>query len=195
MKHLELKQQIAFCEKYKIDANALLLMELLLLAQDNEELELVKQYFTSQVNLLATLTTLQNAGIVLKSYKLPKQGEKINILDIPLNKNITKDFYKCSFEMGVELYEAYPKSIIVKDQEYKLRRISKKFNSLEDAYMAYGKAIKWKPEIHRHVLDLIESGKKTNYVFTTLGDFIVDQDWLNMETLATDNIKSNIRML
>lgn len=190
-----MKQQVAFCAKYGIDMNALVLMEMILLAQDNEDLEIVKQYFSSQQNLSTVLVALQNAGIILKSYKLPKAGEKLDVLSIPLNKNVTKDFYRCSFEMGVELYEAYPMSTIVKDQEYKLRRISKKFNTLEDAYTAYGKAIHWKPEVHKHVLELIESGKKTNYAFTTLGDFIVDNDWLNMETLATDNVQSNMRML
>ena len=108
---------------------------------------------------------------------------------------MTKDFYRCSFEMGYELYETYPMSTIVNGVEYKLRRISKKFASLEDAYVAYGKAIRWKPDVHKHILELIEMGKKTNYVFTNLGDFIVDNDWLNMETLATDNVKSNVKML
>lgn len=196
MKNLELKQQLAFCAKYGIDANSLLLLEIILLAQDNEELELVKEYFSSQAkSVLPTLTNLQSSGLILKSYTLPKQGEKLNILDIPINKNVVKDFYRTSFEMGVELYENYPTSTIVKGEEFKLRRISKKFNSLEDAYMAYGKAIRWKPDVHQHILELIEEGKKTNYKFTTLGDFIVDRDWLNMETLATDNIKSNIKML
>ena len=197
MKHLELKQQLAFCDKYKINANALLLLEIILLAQDNEEPELVKSYFSSHVKneILPTLTSLQNAGLILKSYKLPKQGEKFSILDIPLNKNMMKDFYRSSFEMGVELYESYPISTFVNGDEYKLRRISKKFDSLEDAYMAYGKAINWKPETHKRVLELIDLGKKSNYRFTNLGDFIVDHDWLNMETLATDSKQSNITML
>lgn len=195
MKNLLLKQQLAFCSKYSIDANALLLLEIILLAQDNECLELVKEYFSSQSNISSSLRKLQDSGLILKSYKLPQSGETLNILDIPLNKNMTKDFYRCSFEMGYELYETYPMSTIVNGVEYKLRRISKKFASLEDAYVAYGKAIRWKPDVHKHILELIEMGKKTNYIFTNLGDFIVDNDWLNMETLATDNVKSNMKML
>ena len=175
--------------------NAITLLRIILLAQNNEELELVNRYFGSKPNILSSLNVLQDSGIILKSFKIPNKGESIDILSIPLNKNAVKDFHKTSFDMGVELYEAYPMSIFVKDQEYKLRRISKKFNTLEDAYSAYGKAIKWNPETHKHVLELIELGKKTNYVFTTLGDFIVDNDWLNMETLVTDNPKSNVTML
>ena len=190
-----LNQEVTFCIKYNIDMNSLTLLRIILLAQNNEELELVNRYFGSKPDILSSLNVLQSSGIILKSFKVPNKGESIDVLSIPFNKNVVKDFHKASFDMGVELYEAYPMSIFVKDQEYKLRRISKKFNTLEDAYAAYGKAIKWNPETHKHVLELIELGKKTNYVFTTLGDFIVDNDWLNMESLVNDNPKSNITMI
>jgi hypothetical protein len=76
-----------------------------------------------------------------------------------------------------------------------LRRVSKKFDSLEDAYRAYGKAISWKPDTHEKVMQLIEWGKENNYQFTTLDSFIVDHDWLNIEavrdngTLTSDIVK------
>ena len=37
MKNLELKQQLVFCEKYKIDANQLLLLEIILIAQEGDD--------------------------------------------------------------------------------------------------------------------------------------------------------------
>jgi len=96
--------------------------------------------------------------------------------------------------MGKELFDAYPISTVVNNIEYKLRRISKKFDSLEDAYRAYGKAISWNPETHNKVIELVKQGINNNYQFTTLGDFIVDRDWLNMEAMSTDGIMNNTSM-
>lgn len=48
MKNLELKQQLVFCEKYKIDANQLLLLEIILIAQEGDDAELVQLYFQSE---------------------------------------------------------------------------------------------------------------------------------------------------
>ena len=114
--------------------------------------------------------------------------------DIPLNKTKSKQFYKCSYELGKELYENYPLSTVVNGIEYKLRRISKKFNSLEDAYIKYGKAIGWNPEKHEEILTLIKQGIDNNYNFTTLDDFIVDNDWLNLAAISKDGIMTNSTM-
>ena len=143
------------------------------------------------------LQGLQDAGVILNTYKIPEKGQKFDIFAVPINKNLVKDFHKSSFEMGEELFQHYPLSTVVNGIEYKLRRISKKFDSLEDAYRAYGKAIRWKPETHEKVIELIEAGKNGNYNFTNLGDFIVDHDWLNMEAISKDGImtNSNTKML
>ncbi len=201
MKHLELKQQLIFCDKYNITPNELLLMEIILIAQEGDDPEIVNNYFVAKPTARGftreMLIRLQEVGIINKSYKIPSKGEQLNIHDIQFNKTIIKDFYKCSFELGKELFEAYPISTVVNGSEYKLRRISKKFDSLEDAYRAYGKAIRWKPETHKQILQLLENGKNTNYNFTNLGDFIVDNDWVNMEAIEKDGITStsNIKLL
>lgn len=190
-----------FCEKYSISPNELLLLEIILIAQEGDDPEIVKDYFNcrkcARGSIIELLTNLQIVGIIHKSYKIPKKGEVLVLTDIPLNKTIIKDFYKGSFEMGKELFEIYPISTVVKGIEYKLRRISKKFDSLEDAYRAYGKAIRWKPDIHKRILNLIEQGKEKGYCFTTLDDFIVDNDWINMEALTKNGVlmQTNMRML
>jgi hypothetical protein len=190
-----LLNQIVFCEKYGITPNELLLLEIILIAQEGDDPVIVNEYFKSRIcargNTREMLQNLQDSGVILKSYKIPEKGTVLDVHSIPFNKNLIKDFYKSSFEMGKELFEAYPISTVVNGSEYKLRRISKKFDSLEDAYRNYGKAIRWKPETHKHVLHLIEEGKNNNYNFTTLGDFIVDNDWVNMEALSKDGITSN----
>lgn len=195
MKSLEINQQLTFCEKYSINPSELLLLEIILIAQEDDDPEIVQLYFNSRMcargSILDMLHGLKDAGVILSSYKIPEKGQKLDLFAIPINKNLVKDFYKSSFEMGKELFENYPLSTVVNGVEYKLRRVSKKFNSLEDAYRAYGKAIRWKPDAHKKVLELIDSGKSNGYVFTTLGDFIVDNDWLNMENIAKDGIVNN----
>ena len=195
MRNLEIKQQLLFCEKYGINPSELLLLEMILLAQEDEDIELVQLYFKSRIcargDIREMLKGLQDAGVILKTYKVPEKGQKLDIHIIPINKNLIRDFYKGSFEMGKELFDNYPISTVVNGLEYKLRRISKKFDSLEDAFRAYGKAIRWKPEAHEKVIELIKAGKENNYQFTNLGDFIVDRDWLNMEAISKDGVMMN----
>jgi len=192
VRNLEIEQQLIFCEKYGINPSELLLLEIILLAQEDDDPELVQSYFKSRMcargSTIELLQGLQDAGVILKTYKIPEKGQKFDIFAVPINKNLVKDFHKGSFEMGQELFENYPLSTVVNGLEYKLRRISKKFDSLEDAYRAYGKAIRWKPEMHEKVIELVKQGKESGYQFTNLGDFIVDQDWLNMEAISKDGI-------
>ena len=150
MKNLELKQQLVFCEKYKIDANQLLLLEIILIAQEGDDAELVQLYFQSEAkgSLLEQLIRLQEVGVILKSYKLPKKGERLDLFSIPINRNLVKDFYKCSFELGKELFEEYPQFGFINGNPVGIRSVSKKFDSLEDFYRFYGKTIRWKQETH-----------------------------------------------
>lgn len=198
MKHLDLEQQLRWCDNYKITPNELTLFEILLLLQEDDDPELVKFYFElteqSRGQLRELLLRLQEVGLINKSFKIPEKGEGLNPYDIPLNKTKIKQFYKSSFELGKELYENYPLSTVVNGIEYKLRRISKKFNSLEDAYLKYGKAIGWNPDKHEEILALIKQGIESNYNFTTLDDFIVDNDWLNLEAMSKDGIINNSNM-
>ncbi len=187
MRNLELKQQLSFCEKYRISPNELLLLEILLIAQEGDEPEIVKGYFTSDVrargSTIELLLKLKESGVILKSYKIPERGILFNPLDVPLNKNIVKDFYKCSFEMGKELWDAYPQFGLVNGSQVGLRSVSKKFNTPEDCFRYYGKVIRWKPEIHNHIIELVNWAKENNILCVTLANFIIDRKWEELESL------------
>ena len=58
--------------QYKIDSNELMCIKVILLAQDGEYEYL--QNFAQVCQLRLLLTTLQSKGVILKSYKLPKEG-------------------------------------------------------------------------------------------------------------------------
>ena len=194
MKVFNLEEHIVMLDKYKITSDELLFITIILLIQEGDVNPYINLYFSLPVscrgNVRDILLSLQTKQVITKEYKIPPSGTKFIPEDIIFNKNFTKTFYRGSFWIGKELFEIYPISTVVNGIEYKLRRVSKKFNSLEDAYKAYGKAISWKPDVHQKIIQLIEWGKENNYQFTTLDDFIVDNDWLNIEAMK-DNGKLN----
>lgn len=190
MKNLALRQQLVFCEKYKIDANQLLLLEIILIAQEGDDVELVQLYFQSKAkgSLLEQLTRLQEVGVILKSYKLPKKGERLDLFSIPINKNLVKDFYKSSFELGKELFEEYPQFGFINGNPVGIRSVSKKFDSLEDFYRFYGKTIRWKPEVHEHIIELVKWARENNLLCVSLCNFVIDHRWDELESLRNGDL-------
>lgn len=190
MKNLELKQQLVFCEKYKIDANQLLLLEIILIAQEGDDAELVQLYFQSEAkgSLLEQLIRLQEVGVILKSYKLPKKGERLDLFSIPINRNLVKDFYKCSFELGKELFEEYPQFGFINGNPVGIRSVSKKFDSLEDFYRFYGKTIRWKQETHDHIIELVKWARENNILYVSLCNFVIDHRWDELEALRNGDL-------
>ena len=192
MKDLNLEQQLIFCEKYSINPSELLLLEILLLKQEGEQPEIVNSYFSSRMcargNTRELLLGLQDAGVILKSYKIPEKGSPFNPLDVPINKNLVKDFFKCSFDMGKELWDTYPLFGIINGEPTGIRSVSKRFGTPEDFYMYYGKTINWKPEKHEYIIELVEWAKEHNLLVTTLANFVIDRKWEELEALRNGEI-------
>lgn len=174
---------------------------MLLLSQEEDMQDMIHRYFNlpeeSRGSIIGMLESLKNKGIILSTYKIPKKGDRFDPLSVPLSKNFQNSFFKASFDLGKDLYDHYPASIVVNEVEYKLKRVSKKFDSLEDAFRAYGKYIRWNKTTHDHVIKLVEWGKANNYQFTTLDCFIVDNDWNNIEELSANSIltSSELKLL
>ena len=181
-----LDNELILMDEYKINPNELFAIKIILLAQDGEYEYLQK--FAKIFPLRTILESLQSNGIILKSWKLPKEGSKLDVEDIPFNQNFLKRFYRSAFEMGEELFYTYPQSCIVNGQYFNLRRISKKCDSLEQAFSRYGKYINNNPEKHKEVLELIRWGIENNYSFTTLDSFIIDKDWNNIKNMKETGI-------
>lgn len=184
-------------EQYKLSPNELFLLRTILLAQEEDCKKYLGKFLQITRNLKESfrdiMLSLQEKGVILKSYKIPKEGEQLKIEDIQLNKNVVKTIYKGSFEMGKELFDSYPTTTVVNGCVYKLRRISKKFDSLEDAFRTYGKYIRWNQDTHERVIELIKWGIENGYSFTTLDSFIVDMDWLNIEAIKNGEL-SNVNV-
>ena len=161
---------------YKLNPTELFTIKVILLAQDGEYeyLQQFNEILNGQLRLI--LTTLQSKGVIVKAYKIPKEGTSFIPEDVQFNQNFLKKYYRSAFEMGEELFNTYPQSAVVGGVMYNLRSVSKRFDSLEQAFQRYAKIIKNSPELHQQVIDDIKWGIENEYQgFTTLDRFIIDK--------------------
>ena len=182
----DIDNELIFLEKYNLTPTELMTIRTILLAQDNQEDYLFKFnniLIKTDVKFRDILISLQNKQIITKAYKIPNEGEAFEFEDVTFNKSIVKAFYRASFELGKELFNVYPQTTIVNGVIYALRRVSKKFNSLEDAFRVYGKTIRWDEELHNEIIELVKWGIDNDYSFTTLDDFIVDNAWESIRAI------------
>lgn len=182
----DIDNELIFLEKYNLTPTELMTIRTILLAQDNQEDYLFKfnNILTkTDVKFRDILISLQNKQIITKAYKIPNEGESFEFEDVTFNKSIVRAFYRASFELGKELFNVYPQTTIVNGVIYALRRVSKKFNSLEDAFRVYGKTIRWDEELHNEIIELVKWGIDNDYSFTTLDDFIVDNAWESIRAI------------
>ena len=184
---LNLEEEISILSKYKITPNELTFIKTLLILQDEENEDLFKDYIESlyvcNVKLREVLISLQKKEIILKSYKIPSEGESFDPYSIPFNKNFIKSLYKSSFELGQELFEIYPQMTVINGSLVTLRGVSKHFDSLEACYFRYGKAIGWNQERHEKVLDLIKWAKERDIIKQSLSSFVINNSWLDLEAI------------
>jgi hypothetical protein len=187
-----LDAELNFLEKYHLTPTELMAIKTILLAQDSED-----EYIFKFNNILTfvnikfrdLLISLQNKGIILKSYKIPEEGSTLNLEEIEMNKNFVKNFYKSSFELGKELFEEYPMFGEINGSIVPLRGVAKKFNSLEDFYRFYGKSIKWNIEKHNHIIELVRWAKdNTTFLNCSISSFCINQLWNELEALKEGKI-------
>ena len=178
MKYLNhnLDNELILMRDYKIYPNELFIIKIILLAQDGDYtyLQQFNEIFSGQLRLL--LESLQSKGIIIKAYKIPKEGTSFIPEDVQFNQNFLKKFYRSAYEMGEELFNTYPQSAVVGGVMYNLRSVSKRFDSLEQAFQKYAKIIKNSPELHQQVINDVKWGIENEYQgFTTLDRFIIDR--------------------
>ncbi|MCF0116086.1 MAG: hypothetical protein HUJ56_12120 [Erysipelotrichaceae bacterium] len=196
---MQLDEEFILFEQYNVSPNEYFFIQNILLSQEGADTfsRYMKLPESVRGSIRDLLQSLKDKGIILSSYTIPQKGESFNPTQIPLSKRFTNTYMKLSMDMFLELWETYPLSGIFDGTEWKLRTVSKKFNSREDAAREYGKAIGWNANLHKHILELVEYGKSNNYNFTTLERFIIDADWDNLEEMQESSIlgSSNLRQL
>ena len=194
MKYLNhnLDSELILMRDYKLNPTELFTIKVILLAQDEDYTYL--QQFSEILNgqLRLVLESIQSKGVIVKAYKIPKEGTLFIPEDVQFNQNFLKKYYRSAFEMGKELFYTYPQFLVINGVSYNARRVSKKFDSLEDAFRNYAKSIKNDPIVHKNIIELIKWGIENNYNFTTLDDFICDRSWIALESFKNgDGININ----
>lgn len=193
-----LEEEVCILDKYRLTPTQLRFIQLLLLLQEDncEELfhKFIKTLKNAGVSPRDILISLQEAEIILKSYKIPESGTEFDPFSIPVNKNFTKNLYKSSFKLGKELFEAYPQFGSIGENIVPLRTVAKKFDSLEDAYFRYSKTIGWNPEKHNHIIKLVKWAGDNNLINCSLASFIINNSWVDLEALRNNN-SNNIKLL
>lgn len=190
---LNIENELAILEKYNLTPTELFTIKLILLAKEESEYEWL-QRFVRIIKLRDILVNLQEKGIILKSWKLPKEGTQLIVEDIPFNQNFKKQFFRASFEMGEELFYNYPQSAVVQGTVYNLRSVSKHFDSLEQAFLKYAKSIKNNPEMHQQIIDDVKWGIENQYNgFTTLDRFIIDRGYEHLHSMRLGE-SSNVNL-
>lgn len=175
-------------EKYEISPTELFTVKIILLAKEENYQDLLLKYVTClKGRFRSILESLQSKGLILKTYNIPKPGSSFIPEDVEFNKNFIKQFFKASYKMGEELFETYPQFITINGVSYNARRVSKKFDSLEDAFAKYGKNIHYNPELHQQIIDDVKWGIENGYNFTTLDDFIVDRSYTALNAYRNGN--------
>lgn len=185
MEHFKfnIENELAILEKYNLTPTELFAIKVILLAKEEGEYEWL-QRFAQIIKLRDVLVVLQEKGIILKSWKMPKEGTQLIVEEIPFNQNFQKQFFRASFEMGEELFYTYPQSCVVQGTVFNLRTVSKHFDSLEQAFQKYAKSIKNNPETHQQIIDDIKWGIETQYNgFTTLDRFIIDRGYEHLHSM------------
>jgi hypothetical protein len=186
---IEIENELLILERYNLTAEEWFVLRLLILASVDEGKDTyIKQYMKLPTagNLRDILVSLQNKSVILKTYKIPNKGEKFNPEDVDLNKNFMKAFYKCSGVLGKELFEEYPATLETRGKLLFLNNITKGYKDMEELCFDYGRIIKFNPETHKEVMELLKFGKENNLICYGIVEFIKSYKWLTIKKMKED---------
>lgn len=181
MKNLELsiEKEIEFMNRYQLTADELFLIRLIWYAQD-EHPEFLENYFSRNSlgkSVRELLMCLKDKEIIKKTYRIPEKGEEFNPDDVEFNQNATKSFLRHSEELGMDLFNNYPSYTYIDGKYFSLRNPTKLFKTMDEMCFAYGEAIKFNPEKHQEVMELLEYAKENNLINSGICQFIVERQW------------------
>ncbi len=191
MGELNIDNEASILTKYNLNPNELYVIKCLLFMQEDES-KYLQSYLqlpeSTRGNFRDILLSLQNKHLILSSFTIPSKGQSLDLSQIPFSKNFLKDYYRSSFELGKELFEAYPQFGEINGKVISLRGIASKFDSLEDAYRVYGKIIHYKEEVHKEIISLVNWAKNNNILNQSLASFIVNQGWIDLKAIKDGKV-------
>lgn len=190
---MNIEEQLTLMDKYQLNPTELLVVEMIFMIQEGYSESYLLRYLNIKGNKESfrdNLTSLQDKGVILKSWKIPEKGSKFDPLEIPLNKNFFKSFFKASLELGKELFDTYPMFTNINGITFGLRNFAKKFDSIEDFFRFYGKTIHWDQELHDKIIKLIKWDQENNIGFLKMSicNFVIENKWNELEALKRGDV-------
>jgi len=191
---LRMNEESTLMTRYDITPNELYLAKILFLIRQGYEENYIGPFVevlkNNKIELRDLLISLQEKGIILKTYRIPDKGQMFDPSTIPLSQNVEKNIWKNSFELGKELFDAYPMFTNIDGGLVSLRGIAKNFNSPEDFFRYYAKAINWNEDKHHEILELIkwEQGNNIGFIRQSIASFVINRGWNELKALKEGNV-------
>lgn len=189
---ITLNGELEIANHYGLSIEEVYIIQLLFLAsQEENHDEYLLMYYSKDSKIKRTplkelLMSLQEKGIIKKSYKIPEGPFDPEGIDF--NENFLKRYLKYSGYLGKELLEAYPNYINISGRTYDISNYAKKFNSEEDFYFVYGKAVGWKQEEHEKVLEILKWASESEKVsLGNICDFVISKQWTRLKEAKDNN--------
>lgn len=189
----ELEEKLHIMSLYKLDAEEYLLIELLLLATDQDApntLPLMKYFNECARKTLArdTLQSLKDKTILNKSYDVPEKGQPFVLEDITFDAKFFNNYFKWSYEAGKELFEAYPSYMQTNDGRlYPARNIIKaNVESLEAFFYKYSVAIRHSIKKHERALETLKWALDNQLITYGIAEYVLSRKWEEHEKMMEE---------
>jgi hypothetical protein len=184
---LSLNEEINIYINNNLTPNELFLLRLLFLAIDGDQ-KLLVNYLSNVSNskqlLRETLCSLQEKKVINSDFKIPREGESLNVKNIPFNKNFMKMYIRESNEIGKEFFEAYPSFINIRGKMISIKNFTRAgLFSPEEFCLFYAKSIKNSGYTHERIMKALEFGKENDLINYSILEFIASQKYKELEYL------------
>ena len=103
-----------------------------------------------------------------------------------------KRYYKCSGELGQELFEAYERYAYINGKYFSLRNFSKRFSSFQELFFFYSSQIQHNPSKHKEILEIVQWAKENNLLKFGIVEFIVSHKWNELKELRESGSHQDI---
>lgn len=188
MQHFELslEEEINIYIHSGLTPTELFVLRLLFLAIDGNQ-KLLYDYLSNVSNgktlLRQTLESLQNKKVINSTFIIPKEGEPLNLKNIPFNKNFLKNYIRESNEIGKEFFDTYPAFINIKGRIVSIKNFTKAgLYSFEDFCLFYAKAIKNSGATHKRIMSALDfANKNEGLISYNILEFIASKKWEEIE--------------
>jgi len=182
---LSLNEEINLLIDSGLTPTELFILRLLYLAVDGDKsflLNYVSNTSNGKQVLKSVLQSLVDKKVINNTFSIPKEGEFLNVQNIPFNKNFIKKYIKESNELGKEFFYAYPEYININGKMCSIRNFTKaNLFSVEDFCVYYSKSIKNALITHERVMSALEFGKENNLINYSIIEFIASRKYESIE--------------